>query len=149
MAAPSLIAPIVGDPDAPESVPLGALGSFVARDDAGAFPASVDGGYPLVYYTRDGLTVCPACASKTDTSDPVVGADVFYEGADEACDDCATVMQSAYGDPDPLADDMAPPPLPIKQADRAAIPAIPDVMLCPNCRKHYDECTCVDDDVPF
>lgn len=58
------------------------------------------GGYPLVYFTADGLVICPDCANETDTSDPVVAVDVYYEGPDVACDDCGKAIKSAYGDPE-------------------------------------------------
>ncbi len=58
------------------------------------------GAYPIVYLTGDGLTVCPDCANEPDTSDPVVDADVYWEGAPVPCDDCGKVIESAYGDPE-------------------------------------------------
>ena len=61
------------------------------------------GGYPVVYYTRDGLTVCARCANVTDTSDPVVGGDIYWEGPALTCEDMGEIIESAYGD-DPDAD---------------------------------------------
>lgn len=71
------------------------------RNDDGTLPAYAwPGGYPLVYYTRDGLTVCPKCANDPDTSDPVVAQDVYWEGPTLSCDDGGELIESAYGDPD-------------------------------------------------
>jgi hypothetical protein len=74
--------------------------SLPPRNDDGSFPAFAwPGGYPIRYYTRDGLCVCAACAA-SDTSDPATDADVYWEGPAEACDDCGTMIESAYGDPE-------------------------------------------------
>lgn len=73
--------------------------------DAYAWP----GGYSIIYYTRDGLTICHLCASDVDTSDPVVGSDVYWEGPTLYCEDghacrdasgSPRAIESAYGDPD-------------------------------------------------
>jgi len=45
------------------------------------------GGYPMVYITENGLTICPKCANDADTSDPVVAGDVYWEGPDMTCED--------------------------------------------------------------
>lgn len=76
------------------------------RDDEGKLPAfAFPGGYPIVYFTRDGLMVCPDCANIEDTSDPVVSYDIYWEGPTVPCDDCGRdVIESAYGDPDEEAD---------------------------------------------
>jgi hypothetical protein len=67
----------------------------------GTLPAYAwPGGYPIVYYTTDGLTVCAVCANDPDTSDPVADADIYYEGPPIVCDDKGELIQSAYGDPD-------------------------------------------------
>ena len=59
------------------------------------------GGYPIVYFTRDGLTVCPDCANReTDPTQAPTGADIFYEGPAQVCEDCGREIASAYGDPD-------------------------------------------------
>ena len=58
------------------------------------------GGYPMYYFTQDGLTVCPKCANDPDTSDPVIAGDVYWEGPPTVCDDKGEVILSAYGDPD-------------------------------------------------
>ena len=72
------------------------------RDEStGKLPAYAwPGGYPIIYLTQDGLTVCPWCANKDDTSDPASAWQVFYEGPAERCDDCNIIIESAYGDPD-------------------------------------------------
>ena len=78
------------------------------------------GGYPMVYITENGLTICPKCANDADTSDPVVAGDVYWEGPDMTCEDgsqcgslsdggpspswSAGVIESAYGDPDAEAE---------------------------------------------
>jgi hypothetical protein len=72
-----------------ESMPDGTLPAY-------AWP----GGYPIVYYTEEGLTVCPVCANDPDTSDPVADADIYYEGPPIVCDDKGEMIESAYGDPE-------------------------------------------------
>ena len=70
------------------------------------------GAYPMAYYTRDGLTICPKCANDPDTSDPVVAGEVIWEGPETPCEDgsscgsmvdglwVAGTVETAYGDPD-------------------------------------------------
>ena len=58
------------------------------------------GGYQMFYLTADGLTICPVCANKTDTSDPVADGDVHWEGEPLVCEDCGRDIPSAYGIPD-------------------------------------------------
>ena len=64
------------------------------------------GGYPLLYITRCGDVLCPACATEQIDAgndmndDQVTAVDVFYEGADETCGNCHTPIPSAYGDPE-------------------------------------------------
>lgn len=74
------------------------------RDDAGLLPTYAwPGGYPIIYHTRRGLTICPECANKTEQDeidDPVAQGDVFWEGPPIECDDCDRLIESAYGDPD-------------------------------------------------
>ena len=55
------------------------------------------GCYPILYYTADGLTICPACANKEGFDDEPTDADVYYEGGPIACDDCSKPIESAYG----------------------------------------------------
>lgn len=70
----------------------------VARDKDGQLPAFAwPGGYPIMYFTQDGSTVCPDCANKDDTSDPVKAGDVYWEGEPMECDDCGKPIESAYG----------------------------------------------------
>lgn len=69
----------------------------------GAFMAYVDGGYPFLYRTDSGATLCAPCATTNDVEheeDLVLGTDIFYEGAPETCDGCNAEIESAYGDPD-------------------------------------------------
>jgi hypothetical protein len=81
--------------------------------DGAEYPAHAwPGGYPVVYYTADGLTICARCANDPDTSDPVTAGDIYWEGPAMPCDDgsqCGAmvngawspgVIESAYGDPD-------------------------------------------------
>ncbi len=85
----------------------GMSASEMRDEENGRLPSYAwPGGYPLVYVTEDGLTVCPECANEPDTSDPVAYGDVYWEGPLLPCDDCGEMMESAYGDPD----EMAPPP---------------------------------------
>lgn len=58
------------------------------------------GAYPMIYYTRDGLTICHRCANDPNTSDPVVAGDVYWEGPTLFCEDKGEPIESAYGDPD-------------------------------------------------
>lgn len=65
------------------------------------FPASIDGGYPVIYIDGDGCTLCADCANKDDEySSPTVAADVYYEGPTIQCDGCNCDIESAYGDPE-------------------------------------------------
>jgi hypothetical protein len=69
-------------------------------DNGGNLPAFAwPGGYPVIYCTRDGLTVCPDCASASDASDPVLDNDIYWEGPAMQCDNCGKMIDSAYGDP--------------------------------------------------
>lgn len=79
----------------------------MTRDEVRALPRYTSiGGYPLVYYTRDGLLICAACAEReTDASQEVIGADVHWEGPALVCDDgsadngaCQGEIASAYGE---------------------------------------------------
>lgn len=72
------------------------------RDDNGKLPAFAwPGGYPIVYFTRDGMTVCPDCANReTDAAQAPVSGDIYWEGPAMSCDDCGAEIESAYGDPD-------------------------------------------------
>jgi hypothetical protein len=83
----------------------------IEKGSNGMFPASVDGGYPIIYYFADGQPCCAACASGENgseaTEDPTMdeqwrlyGADVFWEGPPENCTHCNKEIESAYGDPD-------------------------------------------------
>lgn len=65
------------------------------------------GAYTLTYITRDNDVLCAKCATDqidnedNDTNfDPVITADVYYEGPDMQCDNCYAVIESAYGDPE-------------------------------------------------
>ena len=72
----------------------------------GQFFSSVDGGYPVIFYTDAGDSFCPACASdptvaQLDEDDsPITMADVYMEGPSIYCDHCNKPIESAYGDPD-------------------------------------------------
>lgn len=83
----------------------------------GRWPACVDGGYPLVYITEDGGTLCAPCANgdngslaSEDIDDAqwrIIGADIFYEGGPQDCDHCGVEILSAYGNPDEGGSDAA------------------------------------------
>jgi hypothetical protein len=90
-----------------ESIMFGISGGRLSRDEDGNFPAwAWPGGYPITYYTRDGMTVCAECASReTDPWQEAEAADVYYEGPTIQCDDCGCEIESAYGDPDDPDDD--------------------------------------------
>lgn len=72
------------------------------RDDRGLLPSYAwPGGYQIIYHTKDGGIICPECANReVDASQEVIAYDVFYEGAPLNCDDCNTLIESAYGDPE-------------------------------------------------
>lgn len=62
------------------------------------------GGYPLLYVTAAGETLCAACATEQiddpDANDPPTAGDIHYEGPFEYCAACNEEIESAYGDPD-------------------------------------------------
>lgn len=73
------------------------------------------GGYPVVYYAKDGEVICPDCANgengsrcqeKLDDDCPdddqwtLVAGDIYYEGPPLSCSHCNKEIESAYGDPD-------------------------------------------------
>ncbi len=71
------------------------------------------GGYPIIYVTGDGGTLCNVCVSRnwkqireaTDSADhrsgwSLLGVEIHYEGPDEVCANCNREIPSAYGDPD-------------------------------------------------
>jgi hypothetical protein len=59
------------------------------------------GCYPIVYYTRDGLTICAECANRPiDEGQAVIAGEVYWEGPPVDCEDCGRSLESAYGDPD-------------------------------------------------
>ncbi len=72
------------------------------RNDDGTLPAHAwPGGYTLIYFTRDGETVCAKCANReVDESQAVIGQDVYWEGATMQCGDCNADIESSYGDPE-------------------------------------------------
>jgi hypothetical protein len=63
------------------------------------------GGYPLIYITSDGGTLCATCVKEEirqcctpDASGWYVTAcDVHWEGEPEICDNCNCHIESAYG----------------------------------------------------
>lgn len=71
------------------------------RDEDGKFISYAwPGGYPVLYVTRDNLTICPTCANRdVDMSQEVIAGFVFEEGAPHKCEDCGEFVESAYGDP--------------------------------------------------
>jgi hypothetical protein len=75
------------------------------------------GGYPIVYVMNDGEVLCADCMNGQDESVhfggesddwQVIGADVFYEGADDNCAHCGQTIESAYGDPEESDTDASP-----------------------------------------
>lgn len=72
-----------------------------------ALPAYTSiGCYPILYYTKQGETLCAACATEEaaqeDSDDPVMYADVYWEGESESCAGCSKELESAYG---PVSED--------------------------------------------
>lgn len=71
----------------------------IYKDEKGNYPAYAwPGGYPIIYYTKDGLVVCPKCANRDD--DDLIASDIYWEGPNMPCDDCGKKIESAYGDPE-------------------------------------------------
>lgn len=70
------------------------------------------GCYPLIYFTRDASSLCPACANGENGSEAsenhedkqwdLTSAEVYWEGPPIQCDHCGAGIESAYGDPDAL-----------------------------------------------
>ena len=66
------------------------------------------GGYPLVYFTRDGGCLCPSCANENInlTLDKdydqwcIVAQEINYEEKGLICDNCYADIPAAYGDDD-------------------------------------------------
>jgi hypothetical protein len=92
---------------------MATLDELRANESDGTLPAYAwPGGYQMYYFTEQNLTICPKCANDTDTSDPVVDGDVYWEGPALVCEDgskCGSMVngtwgpgmiESAYGDPD-------------------------------------------------
>jgi hypothetical protein len=87
------------------------------RDSDGKLSAFAwPGGYPIYYTTRDGGTLCPACANGENGSDAalpgqddpqwhVVAADIHWEGDPMMCDHCYKDIESAYGVPEEAEND--------------------------------------------
>jgi phage terminase large subunit GpA-like protein len=82
------------------------------RDDKGKLPAyAFPGGYPILYYAKDGGVLCPKCANEftpeRDNAEQLepVSFDVFYEGSAVQCEHCNAEIESAYGDPDSQEND--------------------------------------------
>jgi hypothetical protein len=65
----------------------------------GELPNYADGGYPIVYYDKNGESFCGKCASNYQGFDPIKYADVYYEGPPQQCAECGEEIESAYGDP--------------------------------------------------
>jgi uncharacterized protein YbaR (Trm112 family) len=82
------------------------------RDEEGKLPRwAWPGCYPMMYYTRDHLVICPDCANKDDVNpeQEVVAAEANWEDPDLYCEDCNERIPSAYADedddPDPEEED--------------------------------------------
>jgi hypothetical protein len=81
---------------------LARLGRAVRVARKGLFyPYAWPGGYQMVYYDREGNTLCPDCAKAEyiEQGTKFTG-DIYYEGPDEQCENCYCAIPSAYGDPD-------------------------------------------------
>ncbi len=86
------------------TIPLG-MGGTLESYGNGRWPRYADGGYPILYYQAGGTVFCWRCANQGKCAEPIVGADLFHEGASEFCEGCGREIRSFYGDPD------APEPL--------------------------------------
>lgn len=79
------------------------------RSDGKLWSHTSIGSYPLVYFTENGGTLCPACANgengsdASETSDDpqwrLDGGDIHWEGEPLQCDHCNCEIESAYGVP--------------------------------------------------
>lgn len=76
------------------------------RNSDGQLPGFAwPGGYPIYYLDRENSTLCAKCATKSlDDEDGNEGFKpcafgIHYEGAPIQCEDCNTLIESAYGDP--------------------------------------------------
>jgi hypothetical protein len=66
----------------------------------GKLMSTVDGGYPVIYYSADGSEWCVDCANQEDAEPEVTAFDVYYEGPPVYCSGCGVEIESACGDPD-------------------------------------------------
>jgi hypothetical protein len=77
--------------------------SYRAHDTPGELDARAwPGGYPILYITKCGETLCAACATaalRSDDDDPPVAYDIYYAGRPESCAACGEELASAYGEP--------------------------------------------------
>jgi len=75
-----------------------ALAGFVDEDGKLISFTSL-GGYPIYYLDTENSILCGTCANEPEQVFKIVAGDVYYEGADLACEGCGNPITSAYGDP--------------------------------------------------
>lgn len=82
------------------------------RDESGRLPAYAwPGGYAIVYYAKDCSELCHECANgengslahedkriAPDDQWLIAEADIYWEGPDLYCSNCAAPIPSEYGD---------------------------------------------------
>ncbi len=85
----------------------GAHGGAWANRYEGAYMATVDGGYPCLYYAlidgvQDSDPLCAPCATVawSERGELVNGLAPYYEGPPIECAHCNATIVSAYGDPE-------------------------------------------------
>ncbi len=78
-------------------------------------PYAWPGGYPIYTVMSEGELLCPECARQNfrqiaeATRDGLrdgwqaLGAEAYWEGADQQCAHCGKDLPSAYGDPEKLS----------------------------------------------
>jgi hypothetical protein len=72
------------------------------NDDGELMPYAFPGGYPIAYYTSEGHTFCPECATESLNDEDIKYraqfADINWEDNSQYCDECGQQIESAYGD---------------------------------------------------
>ena len=63
--------------------------------NGGEYPATIDGGYPVMYLDKENYALCAPCANSED--EPVVSYFVHYEGDPEDCEGCGAVIVPFHG----------------------------------------------------
>ena len=54
------------------------------------------GPYPLIFVCSNGNVICQDCANNSKQN--CFDGDIYHEGPDLECDECGTMIPSAYGE---------------------------------------------------